>query len=153
MLKETNGKLFETKAEALINAVNCVGVMGKGIALQFKQKFPTEYFNPYKIACKNGEVAIGKVQDYELENNRCNPSFIINFPTKDHWREQSKIEYIESGLQSLVEMVERNEIKSIAMPAPGCGLGGLDYIEVKPLIEKAFIRSTKVELLILLPKL
>ena len=102
MIKETSENLFNSNAEALINAVNCVGVMGKGIALQFKQNFPAEYFKAYKIACQNGELIIGKVQIFELKNANTNPRFIINFPTKKHWREPSKIEYIESGLRSLV---------------------------------------------------
>jgi O-acetyl-ADP-ribose deacetylase (regulator of RNase III) len=152
MTKETSGNLFQSNAEALINAVNCVGVMGKGIALQFKQKFPAEYFIFYKLACQTGELAIGKVQVFGLENVQTNPRFIINFPTKNHWREQSKIEFIESGLQILVKEVERYEIKSIAMPALGCGLGGLDYSEVKLLIEKAFIDLPQVEVLLFVPK-
>lgn len=97
-------------------------------------------------------MAIGIVQVYELKDAKTNPRFIINFPTKRHWREQSRIEYIESGLQSLVEAVEQYEIKSIAMPALGCGLGGLDYTEVKPLIEQAFVNLPKVEVLLFLPK-
>lgn len=152
MIKEIIGNLFETNAEALINAVNCLGVMGKGIALQFKQKFPKDYFDAYKLACQNGELAIGKVQVYELKNAQTNPRFIINFPTKGHWREPSRIEDIESGLRSLVEAVERYEIKSIAMPALGCGLGGLDYDEVKLLIEKSFGSIPNVEVLLFMPK-
>lgn len=152
MLKETNGNLFNSTAEAITNAVNCVGVMGKGIALQFKQKFPADYFNAYKLACQNGELAIGKVQVYELKNANTMPRYIINFPTKRYWRENSRIEDIESGLQSLVEAVERYEIKSIAMPALGCGFGGLDYAEVKPLIEKAFVDLPNVEVLLFMPK-
>lgn len=151
MIKETKGNLFNSKSEVLVNAVNCVGVMGKGIALQFKQKFPAEYFKAYKTACQNGELAIGKVQVYELKNTQTNPRYIINFPTKNHWRELSKIEYIESGLQSLTEAVEQYEIKSIAMPALGCGLGGLDWNDVKPLIEKAFVDLPKVEVLLFNP--
>ncbi len=152
MLKETNGNLFEAKAEALINAVNCVGVMSKGVAWQFKQKFPVDYFNAYKLACQNGELAIGSVQVYKLKNAQTNPQFVINFPTKRHWRQPSRIADIESGLQSLVEAVERYEIKSIAMPALGCGFGGLDYAEVKPLIERAFVNLTNIEVLLFAPK-
>ncbi len=153
MIKETTGNLFEAKTEALVNAVNCVGIMGKGIALQFKQKFPTDYFNTYKLDCQNGELAIGKVQVYKLKNAQTNPRFIINFPTKNHWREKSRIEDIESGLQSLVEAVERYGIKSIAMPALGCGLGGLDYAKVKPLIEKAFLDLANLDILLFKPKI
>jgi O-acetyl-ADP-ribose deacetylase (regulator of RNase III) len=152
MIKEIVGNLFEAKAEALINAVNCVGIMGKGIALQFKQKFPVDYFNAYKLACQKDELAIGSVQVYELKNAQNNPRYIINFPTKNHWREQSKIEDIESGLESLVEAIEQYGIKSIALPALGCGLGGLDYAEVKPLIEKAFVDLPNVEVLLFMPK-
>lgn len=151
MIKETGGNLFEAKTEVLVNAVNCVGVMGKGIALQFKQKFPVDYFKAYKHACQNGELTIGKVQVFELKNAQTNPLYIINFPTKNHWREQSRIEYIESGLHSLVEAVEQYEIKSIAMPALGCGLGGLDWNEVKPLIEQAFVDLPNVEVLLFVP--
>jgi O-acetyl-ADP-ribose deacetylase (regulator of RNase III) len=120
--------------------------------LQFKQKFPADYFNAYKLACQNGELAIGSVQVFELENAQTNMRYIINFPTKRHWREQSRIEYIESGLQSLVESVELYGIKSVAMPALGCGLGGLHYAEVKPLIEKAFADLMNVEVLLFVPK-
>jgi O-acetyl-ADP-ribose deacetylase (regulator of RNase III) len=152
MIVETTGNLFEANAEALINAVNCVGIMGKGIALQFKQKFPADYFKAYKIACQNGELAIGSVQVFELENAQTNLRYIINFPTKRHWREQSRIADIERGLQSLVKAVELYGIKSVAMPALGCGLGGLDYAEVKSLIEKAFADLPKVEILLFVPK-
>lgn len=150
-MKETHGDLLEADVEALINAVNCVGVMGKGIALQFKQKFPADYFKTYKNACRNGDLRIGKVQVYSL-GSEIIPHFIINFPTKNHWREKSRIEDIESGLQSLVETINFYEIKSIAMPALGCGLGGLDYQDVKPLIEKAFLSLPNVEVLFFLPK-
>ena len=152
MIKETAGNLFEAKAEALVNAVNCVGVMGKGIALEFRREFSEDYFKDYKRACQNGELAIGKIHVYELKNARTNPRFIVNFPTKNHWRGKSRIEDIESGLQSLIKVIERYEIKSMAMPALGCGLGGLDYTEVKFLIEKAFIHLPNVGVLLFLPK-
>lgn len=93
------------------------------------------------------------IQAHELKNSQTNPRFIINFSTKRHWREQSRITDIERGLQRLVEAVERYEIKSIAMPALGCGLGGLDYGEVKPLIEQAFADLPKVEVLLFLPNI
>ena len=143
---------MEAKTEALVNAVNCVGVMGKGIALQFRREFSEDYFKDYKRACQGGELAIGKVHVYELKNAETNPRFIVNFPTKNHWRGQSRIEDIESGLQSLVEAIEQYEIKSMAMPALGCGLGGLDYAEVKFLIEKAFADLVNIEVLLFMPK-
>jgi O-acetyl-ADP-ribose deacetylase (regulator of RNase III) len=154
MIKETKGNLFEAKAEALVNAVNCVGVMGKGIAWQFRREFSEDCFRDYKRACQSDELAIGKVHVYELKTTlvETSPRFIVNFPTKNHWRGQSRIEDIESGLRSLVEAVERYEIKSLAMPALGCGLGGLDWNDVKPLIEKAFVHLSNVEVLLFLPK-
>lgn len=151
MIKETVGNLFEANTEALVNAVNCVGVMGKGIALQFKQKFPKEYFNDYKKACQNGELAIGRVQIFQLKDVETNPRFIVNFPTKNHWREQSKIEYIKSGLHSLVKTIEHYEIRSIAMPALGCGLGGLNFKDVRHLIKTAFDLIPKVEIFLYKP--
>lgn len=150
MIKETNGNLFEAKTEAIINAVNCVGVMSKGLALQFRKNFPEDYFKAYKTACQNGELKIGKVHVYAL-NNDTNPKYIIDFPTKDHWREKSKPEYIESGLQSLIETIEKRKIKSIALPALGCGLGGLNYKEVRVLIEKAFVHISNIEVFLFMP--
>jgi O-acetyl-ADP-ribose deacetylase (regulator of RNase III) len=159
MITETKGNLLEAKTEALVNAVNCVGVMGKGIALQFRREFSEDYFKDYKRACQSGELAIGKVHVYELKTPKFDapvsafsPRFIVNFPTKNHWREQSRITDIESGLQSLVEAIKENEIKSMAMPALGCGLGGLDYAEVKPLIEEAFVHLPNVKVLLFVPK-
>ncbi len=110
--------MLEAKTEALVNAVNCVGVMGKGIALQFRREFSEDYFKDYKRACQSGELAIGKVHVHELKTPKfdaqvsdASPRFVVNFPTKNHWREQRRIEDIESGLQSLVEAVESCGIK------------------------------------------
>jgi O-acetyl-ADP-ribose deacetylase (regulator of RNase III) len=132
MIKLTKGDLFNSGAEALVNAVNTVGVMGGGIALAFKTKFPKN-FTAYSDACKRKEVVTGKMFVTKKDS-----VFIINFPTKDHWRDPSKIEWINSGLEDLVKVVTDNKIKSIAIPALGCGLGGLDWDEVKPKITKAF---------------
>jgi O-acetyl-ADP-ribose deacetylase (regulator of RNase III) len=151
MIRETKGNLLEAKAQALVNAVNCVGVMGKGIALQFRRKFSKNYFKDYKHACQNSELVIGKVHIFETGNNT-NPRYIINFPTKNHWRGKSRIEDIESGLQSLAEEIEKYAIKSIAMPALGCGLGGLAWNDVRSLIETAFVNFTDVEVLLFLPQ-
>lgn len=151
MIKETKGNLLEAKTEAIVNAVNCVGVMGKGLALQFRQKFSEDYFKDYKRACQNGELQIGKVHVYKL-NSKTNPQYIINFPTKDHWRGRSKSEYIESGLRSLKAEIGKRGIKSIAMPALGCGLGGLDWEEVKPFIKDTFADISGIEILLFAPK-
>ncbi len=150
MIIETQGNLLEAKTEAIVNPVNCVGMMGKGLALQFRKKFSEDYFKNYKRACQNGELQIGKVHVYDL-NNEMNPKFIIDFPTKDHWRGKSRIEYIETGLQSLVEAIEKRKIKSIALPALGCGLGGLNYSEVRTLIEKTFVHISTTEVFLFIP--
>ncbi|MDA8226267.1 MAG: macro domain-containing protein [Desulfitobacterium hafniense] len=136
MIEYVKGNLLEADAEALVNTVNCVGVMGKGIALQFKQAFP-QNFQQYEKACKAEHVQPGKMFVVET-NSFINPKFIINFPTKRHWKGKSKIEDIDSGLNALVEVVKRLDIKSIAIPPLGCGNGGLDWKLVRPRIEAAF---------------
>jgi O-acetyl-ADP-ribose deacetylase (regulator of RNase III) len=129
------GDILEANVEALVNTVNCVGVMGRGIALQFKEAFP-DNFKAYAAACKRDELQPGKMFVFERHQLR-NPKFIINFPTKRHWRGQSRIGDIEAGLQSLVCEIRERGIKSIAIPPLGSGLGGLDWGEVRPRIEKA----------------
>ena len=122
MFKVTRGNLLKADVEALVNTVNCVGVMGKGIALQFKQAF-RDNFQAYANACKKGEVNLGCM--FVCPTNRMiNPKYIINFPTKRHWKEKSKLEYIEQGLNALVAEVRRLGIKTIAIPPLGCGYGG-----------------------------
>jgi O-acetyl-ADP-ribose deacetylase (regulator of RNase III) len=143
MLEFKQGNLLEEDAEALVNAINCVGVMGKGIALQFKQAFP-ENFQQYKQACDAKEVQPGQM--FTVPTGKLfNPEYIINFPTKRHWRDKSKIEDIQTGLKELVAEVQQLGITSIAIPALGCGNGGLDWLEVKPLIESAFVELPEVK--------
>lgn len=127
------GNILAEDVEALVNPVNCVGVMGKGLALQFKN-FSPENFEAYKLACKYGEVEPGILLMHETYP-LINPSYIINFPTKRHWRDKSKMEDIVLGLVDLVDFIRVYDIKSIAIPALGCGLGGLEWVEVKKLIE------------------
>lgn len=136
MIEFRQGNLLEAKAEALVNTVNCVGVMGKGIALQFKQAFP-ENFKQYKRACDRGEVQPGRMFTVAT-GNLFNPRYIINFPTKRHWKGKSKLEDIQAGLVALVAEVQRLGVASIAIPPLGCGNGGLDWAVVKPLIVGAF---------------
>jgi O-acetyl-ADP-ribose deacetylase (regulator of RNase III) len=145
MIYKAEGDLLGTDAEALVNTVNTVGVMGKGIALQFKLAFPDNY-KAYEAACKRGEVEIGKLFVYHREVG--NPRLIINFPTKRHWRGKSKIADIESGLRALIDFVKREKIRSIAVPPLGCGNGGLDWRDVRPRIEQAFseVPSVTVQL-------
>jgi O-acetyl-ADP-ribose deacetylase (regulator of RNase III) len=135
MIERTRGNLLDAPAEALVNTVNTVGIMGKGIALQFKKIYPQNY-EAYRKACEASEVEIGRMFTVDL-GTLDGPRFIINFPTKLHWRGKSKIEDIEAGLQALVAEVRRLGLRSIALPALGCGNGGLDWAEVLPLIEKA----------------
>lgn len=150
MLEIKQGKLLQEDAEALINAVNCVGVMGKGIALQFKQAFP-ENFQQYKKACDAKGVQPGRM--FTVTTDKLfNPKYIINFPTKRHWRSQSKIEDIQTGLKALVVEVQQLGITSIAIPALGCGNGGLDWVEVKPLIESACAELPEVRVMIFEPE-
>jgi len=149
MLKFQQGNLLEAKAEALVNTVNCVGVMGKGIALQFKQAFP-ENFKQYKKACDADEVKPGQMF-IVATGNLFNPRYIINFPTKRHWKGKSKLEDIQTGLGALVAEVQRLGIQSIAIPPLGCGNGGLDWAVVKPLIENAFTTLPNVEVMIFEP--
>ena len=136
MIETVRGNILQADAEALVNTVNCVGVMGRGIALQFKKEFP-ENFEAYKSACDRKELQPGRMLVVTL-NQMQPPRYIINFPTKRHWRGKSRIEDIESGLASLVKEVRERHIQSIAIPPLGCGLGGLDWGVVRPMIEQAF---------------
>ncbi|UZQ54536.1 macro domain-containing protein [Trichothermofontia sichuanensis B231] len=149
MIEFRQGNLLEAKAEALVNTVNCVGVMGKGIALQFKQAFP-ENFKQYKQACDRGEVQPGRMFTVAT-GTLFNPRYIINFPTKRHWRGKSRLEDIEVGLEALVAEVRRLGIQSIAIPPLGCGNGGLDWAVVKPLIVDTFADLPTVTVLIFEP--
>lgn len=136
MIEITRGDILTAEAEALVNTVNCVGVMGRGIAAQFKKKFE-ENFKAYKKVCDAGKLRPGIMFVFDSET-LLNPRYVINFPTKDHWRAKSKMEDIESGLEALVDEVRKRRIKSIAIPPLGCGLGGLNWSEVRPKIEMAF---------------
>ncbi|MGS0497406.1 type II toxin-antitoxin system antitoxin DNA ADP-ribosyl glycohydrolase DarG [Pseudoalteromonas mariniglutinosa] len=132
-IKSVEGNLLQQQnVDAIVNTVNCVGVMGKGIALQFKKKWPSNY-KAYATACKAGDVALGKMFIFEL-GALATPRFIINFPTKGHWRSDSRLKDIEAGLQDLVARIKELNIQSIAIPPLGCGNGGLDWEIVKPLM-------------------
>lgn len=132
MINFRSGDILNADAEALVNTVNCVGIMGRGIALQFKNMFP-ENFEAYARACDRGEVQPGRMFVFET-GQLTNPRFIINFPTKRHWRGKSRIEDIESGLRALRDEIERRSIRSIAIPPLGSGLGGLNWTDVRPRI-------------------
>ncbi len=133
MIEYTKGDILQDGAEAIVNTVNCVGVMGRGIALQFKNAFPGN-FKAYAEACKHDEVRPGHMFVYET-GQLTSPRFVINFPTKRHWRGASRMEDIDTGLISLAETIRQHQIKSIAIPPLGSGLGGLAWEEVKTRIE------------------
>ena len=135
MITFTQGNLLEARAEALVNTVNTVGVMGKGIALMFKERFGENY-RRYAAACKAGEVRTGKMFITEV-SELGGPRWIVNFPTKQHWRGNSRMEWIAEGLQDLRRFLIENEVKSVAIPPLGAGNGGLGWAEVRPRIETA----------------
>jgi O-acetyl-ADP-ribose deacetylase (regulator of RNase III) len=135
MIEFKTGDILQADVEALVNTVNCVGIMGRGIALQFKNDFP-ENFKAYEAACAREEVQPGKMFVFETRT-LTNPKFIINFPTKRHWRGKSRMEDIDSGLKALVEEIRTRSIRSIAIPPLGSGLGGLNWADVRPRIVEA----------------
>jgi O-acetyl-ADP-ribose deacetylase (regulator of RNase III) len=150
MIKLITGNLLKAEAEALVNTVNTVGVMGKGIALQFKQAYPANY-EAYRKACSNQEVQPGKMFVFATDK-LVNPKYIINFPTKRHWKGKSHMEDIEAGLKALVDVVRKLGIHSIAVPPLGCGSGGLHWDEVKPRIEAMFRNIPDVKVLLFKPE-
>lgn len=149
MIKLTKGNILKADAEALVNTVNCVGVMGRGIALQFKKAFPENY-KLYENACGNEQVKPGHMFIYD-SGKFINPRYIVNFPTKRHWKGKSRMEDIDSGLVALVQEIKKREIKSIAIPPLGCGLGGLQWSEVLPRIKQAFADLPEVDVQIYEP--
>ncbi|MCK9264547.1 MAG: macro domain-containing protein [Deltaproteobacteria bacterium] len=144
MIEITRGNILEAETEALVNTVNCVGYMGKGIALQFKKAYPENY-ESYRKACDTEQVKPGRMHVYET-GSVFYPKYIINFPTKRHWRGKSRLEDIKSGLNALVIEIKNRKIKSIAVPPLGCGLGGLDWRIIRPMIERAFEALNEVHI-------
>ncbi len=167
--------LLAEDAEALVNTVNCQGVMGKGLALQFKKKFGAN-FDAYARACARGDVRPGRMFVFDLRGEPTSdeqarlpmsfaeepvsyrvqapqlPRYIINFPTKDHWRNKSRMQYIDDGLQDLVRQIRARGIQSVAIPALGCDLGGLDWAEVRPRIEAALGTLEGVKVVVFEPR-
>jgi O-acetyl-ADP-ribose deacetylase (regulator of RNase III) len=149
VVRVVRGDLFEAKTEALVNAVNTVGVMGKGLALQFKQRFGAN-FAAYRAACERGEVEVGRMFVYD-NGKPAQPRYIINFPTKRHWRDPARLEYVTLGLQDLRLQLAALGVRSVAVPALGCGLGGLDWSEVAPLIRQSLETEEHLEVLLFEP--
>jgi O-acetyl-ADP-ribose deacetylase (regulator of RNase III) len=149
MIKLMRGDILKADVEALVNTVNCMGVMGRGIALQFSKAFPANS-KVYKFACDKKQLHPGMMLILDL-NRFENPRYVINFPTKRHWKGKSRIEDIESGLKALIEEVRQRKIRSIAIPPLGCGLGGLNWEQVRPMIENAFESLPNVNVLLYEP--
>ena len=150
MIRFKTGDILAEDAEALVNTVNCVGVMGRGIALQFKKAFP-ENFRVYAKACERGEVQPGHMFVFET-GALTNPRYIVNFPTKRHWRGNSRIEDIDAGLKDLVTVIRERDIRSIAVPPLGAGLGGLEWNDVRPRIEKALHGFNDLDVVVFEPR-
>ncbi|MBI2923075.1 MAG: macro domain-containing protein [Planctomycetes bacterium] len=145
MIQYTAGNLLDSRAEAVVNTVNEVGVMGKGIALMIHDAFPANA-KAYQAACRRGDVQVGRMLVFENAPGSA-PRWIVNFPTKKHWRHSSKLEWIEAGLQDLVRVVRDRGIRSIALPPLGCGNGGLEWSQVKSAIDAALepLDDVKIE--------
>jgi O-acetyl-ADP-ribose deacetylase (regulator of RNase III) len=149
MIRFLQGNLLEAPAEAIVNTVNTVGVMGKGLALMFKQAFPQNFMR-YAQACKHKEVRAGQM--FVTEHLAVGgPRWIINFPTKEHWRDPSQLQWVIDGLQDLCRVIADKGIVSIAVPPLGCGLGGLDWDAVRPEIERALGSLPNVDVLVFEP--
>lgn len=148
MIEEGKGDLLRAEVDALVNTVNTQGVMGKGLALQFKRAFPA-MFKEYKRACDAGDVRIGQMH---VVRRTVAPRFIINFPTKDHWRQKSKLHDVREGLVDLVRQVQALGVESIAIPPLGCGLGGLDWPDVRGEIHQAFDELPGVRVILFAPR-
>jgi len=150
MIEYKTGDILNEDVEALVNTVNCVGIMGRGIALQFKNAFPKN-FKAYTAACKRAEVQPGRIFVFATDE-LTNPRFIINFPTKRHWRGKSRMEDIDAGLKDLVAVIREHGIRSIAVPPLGSGLGGLDWDDVQPRIERALASIPDLRVVVFPPR-
>jgi O-acetyl-ADP-ribose deacetylase (regulator of RNase III) len=150
MIKLTQGDILKARTDALVNTVNCVGVMGRGVALQFRKAFP-DNFQAYKQVCDRKQLHPGQVFVYDLGRLEP-PRYVINFPTKRHWKGKSKLADIQAGLEALVREIQDRGIRSVAVPPLGCGLGGLDWRVVRPMIEKAFASLPEVHVEVYEPK-
>jgi len=150
MIELTQGDILKARTEALVNTVNCVGVMGRGIALQFRKAFP-DNFKAYKRICDREQLRPGQVFVFDLGRLEP-PRYVINFPTKRHWRGKSKLKDIQAGLDSLLREIQTRNIRSLAVPPLGCGLGGLDWDRVRAMIEDAFACVPEIHVEIYEPK-
>lgn len=150
MIRFTKGNLLDSRADAVVNTVNTVGIMGKGIALMFREAFPANY-REYQAACKRGAVRVGEMFVTERPGILGAPHWIVNFPTKQHWRGKARVEWIEAGLRDLRHVIETKNIRSIALPPLGCGNGGLDWSVIRPLIERYLDNLPDVDVVVYEP--
>lgn len=142
MITYDQGDLFQSNAKVLVNPVNVMGVMGKGLALEFKKRYPA-MFEEYRTLCENGQFKIGDLWLYKASDK-----WVLNFPTKQHWREPSTVEIIQAGLKKFIVTYEEDGITSIAFPKLGSGLGGLDWEkQVRPIMEQ-YLQTLPIEILI-----
>jgi O-acetyl-ADP-ribose deacetylase (regulator of RNase III) len=149
MITAMHGDILFATTDAVVNPVNCIGISGRGLAFQFKQHFP-DYQRDYETACRQRDVRPGHCHFYRVGPPRPAYNWIISFPTKRHWRDRSQIDDIRDGLANLSEGLARRKIPSVAIPPIGCGLGGLDYLIVRPMIEAAFA-DTGIDLTLYTP--
>lgn len=149
MIQYIKGDLFNVDVEAIVNPVNTVGVMGKGLALEFKKRYPAN-MTAYAAACRRAEVRTGQMFTTATQTST-GPAWIINFPTKQHWRDSSQLEWVVAGLRDLRRVILAKKIQSIAIPALGAGLGGLFWPDVKQAIEEALADLTGVKVLVFEP--
>ncbi|WP_027710347.1 macro domain-containing protein [Zooshikella ganghwensis] len=149
MISFQRGDIFTAESDAIVNPVNCMGIMGKGLALEFKKRFP-DNFEHYKIECQQGNLSPGITLFYE-SSTLGKKIFIINFPTKNHWREKSKLSYIDDGLTDLLRKLNDYSINTVTLPALGVGLGGLPWQQVKLLLVKKLAPS-EIEFTVMEPK-
>lgn len=149
MIRFTEGNLLDTPAEAVVNTVNEFGVMGKGVALLFREHFP-ECSKAYMEAAARKQIRVGTMFVTETAQ-LLGPRWVIHFPTKKHWRFPSKIEWVRSGLADLRKVVEARGIRSLALPALGCGAGGLDWHEVRLEVERALGELEEVDVTVYVP--
>ena len=150
MITDASGNLLDAQVDALVNAVNTVGVMGKGIALQFRRAYPAMY-REYAKAAKAGDIHLGRMHVWSNDETLTVPRYIVNFPTKGHWKDRSRLADVESGLDDLVKVIHHLGIASIAVPPLGCGNGGLEWAQVRPLIERTFAALPDVDTRVYLP--
>ncbi len=145
MIRFVQGNIFDSGCEALVNPVNCVGVMGKGLALQFKRRFPAN-FASYAAACRRRDLTPGRLHVFDAGAGA--PRLIVNFPTKRHWRDASNLDDVAQGLDALAGTIAANTIRSIAIPPLGCGLGGLPWRDVRQLILRHLSPIDHVDILV-----